>query len=237
MFNIIYVKVLRMMKLFIALLVGTGVFAASLGIVQKVDGIVKVKNKDSIKKSKVKKGDAIQPGDILSTFRNSHAVLKLADNSNVVVGERSVIVFDDALDFAQNGGKVYYKITSKDLKNKLKIKTKFAIIGIKGTTFIVSADINSSYVALKEGLIGVQSIKEEFQLYKKKVMSEFEAFKKQQEEGFEKFKKEQEEYIVMMTKEFDLEAGNVVSFSGQKAIENPLKSDEEFKTFEQMLQE
>ena len=226
-----------MKKLFLSLLLVLAVFANPVGIVQKVDGIVKVKHKDSIKKSKVKKGDAIQPGDILSTFRNSHAVLKLVDNSDVVVGERSVIAFDDALDFAQNGGKVYYKITSKDLKNKLKIKTDFAIIGIKGTTFIVSADTNSSYVALKEGLIGVQSIKEEFQLYKRKVMSEFEAFKKRQQEGFEKFKKEQEEYIVTMTKEFDLEAGNVVSFSGQKAIENPLKSDEEFKTFEQMLQE
>ena len=226
------------MKKVILLCLFVGVaFASSLGIVQKVDGIVKVKHKDSIKKMKVTKGYEILPGDIISTYRHAHAVLKLADKSSVVLSERSVIAFDTALDWKQKSGKVYYKITSKDVKNKLKIKTNFAIIGIKGTTFIVGADTNSSYVALKEGLIGIASIKEEFQLYKKKVMSEYEAYVKQQKEGFEKFKKEQEEYVMTMTKEFDLSAGNVVSFSGEKAIENPLQSKEEFKRFEQMLQE
>ena len=218
------------------LLVGS-LFASSLGIVQKVDGIVKVKHKDSIKKMKVKKGYEIRPGDIISTFRHSHAVLKLADKSSVVLDERSVIAFDAALDWKQKLGKVYYKITSKDVKNKLKIKTNFAIIGIKGTTFVVGADANSSYVALKEGLIGIASIKEEFQLYKKKVLSEYEAYIKQQQKEFEKFKKAQEEYIMTMTKAFDLKAGNVVSFSGEKAIENPLETQEEFERFEQMLRE
>ena len=226
-----------MKKIFLFLLFAVVVSANSLGIVQKVDGIVKVKHKDSIKKSKVKKGYEIQAGDILSTFRGADAVLKLADGSDVVVGERSVIAFADTLEFKQSGGKIFYKITSKDAKNKLKIKTDFAIIGIKGTTFIVSADQNSSYVALKEGLIGIASIKEEFQLYKRKVMSEYEAFVKQQQEGFEKYKRQQDEYIVTMAKEFDLEAGKIVSFKGEKAIEDPLPSDEEFKTFEQMLQE
>jgi len=226
-----------MSKLILLMLLAGVAFASSIGIVQKVDGIVKVTHKGSIKKSKVKEGYEIQAGDIISTYRNSYAVLKLADNSDVVVAQRSVIAFEDALDFKQNGGKIYYKITSKDVKNKLKIKTNFAIIGIKGTTFIVSADKNSSYVALKEGLIGIASIKEEFQLYKKKVMSEFESFMKRQQEGFEKYKKEQEEYIMTMTKQFDLQAGNVVSFSGEKAIENPLKNKQEFESFEQLLKE
>ena len=212
-------------------------FASSLGIVQKVEGIVKVKHEDSIRKLKVKRGYVIEPGDILSTFRHSYAVLKLDDNSSVVLGERAVIAFDNANDWRQNNGKIYYKITSKDVKNRLKIKTNFAIIGIKGTTFVVSAETNSSYVALKEGIVGISSIQEEFQLYKKKIMSEYEAYVKQQKEGFEKFKKEQEEYVMTMTKEFDLEAGNTVSFSGEKAIETPLQSKREFERFEQMLQE
>ena len=225
-----------MKKIALLFLMAVTAFAASLGVVQKVEGIVKVKHKDSIRKSKVKVGDAILPGDIISTYRKSHAVLKLEDNSTVALGERSVIRFEDALHLAQDGGKVYYKITSKDVKNKLKIKTDFAIIGIKGTTFIVAADVNNSYVALKEGLVGIASIKEEFQLYKKKVLDAYNAFVKQQEEGFKRYKQQQEEYVVTMTKEFDLEAGRIVSFSGEKAIEDPLASDAEFKTFEQMLQ-
>ena len=226
-----------MKNFFLLLLFATTVFANSLGIVQKVEGVVKVKHKDSIKKSRLKKGDAIAPGDIISTYRNAHAVLKLADQSDVVLGERAVIAFADQLDLRQSGGKVFYKITSKDVKNRLKIKTDFAIIGIKGTTFIVSADTNRSYVALKEGVIGIESIKEEFEHYKKKGMSEYEAFVKRQQEGFEKYKRQQEEYVVTITKEFDLESGNVVSFNGNKAIEKPLSDDDEFQTFEQMLQE
>ena len=220
---------------FLFLFLSSALFANAIGIVHKVDGIVKVKHASSIKKSKLKKGDLIQEGDIVSTFRKSHAVLKLQDGSNVVVGPKSVISFENALAFAQNEGKIYYKITSKDLKNKLKIKTNFAIIGIKGTTFIVGADDNSSFVALKEGLIGIASIKEEFRLYKQKVMSEYEAYVRKQKEGFEKFKKAQEEYVVTQTKEFDLEAGHVVSFEQNKAVEKPLKTKEEFAAFEKLL--
>ncbi len=227
-----------MKKLLLFLLaVHMTLFGSELGIVQKVEGIVKVKHKDSIKKEKVKKDYTIQSGDIISTFRKASAVLKLSDGSDVVLGEKSVIVFADALDVTQKEGKVYYKITSKDAKNKLKIKTDFAIIGIKGTTFIVSAEQNSSYVALKEGLIGIESVKAEFEHYKQKVLSQYEAFLKKQQKEFEKYKKSQEEYIVTMTKEFDLEAGNVVTFDGQKAIENKIETDKEFDEFEKMLEE
>ncbi len=212
-------------------------FGSALGIVQKVHGIVKVKHKDSIKKEKVKQGYEIQSGDIISTFRKASAVLKLKDGSDVVLDQKAVIVFADALDVTQKEGKVFYKITKKDLKNKLKIKTDFAIIGIKGTTFIVNSDQNSSYVALKEGLIGIESVKAQFEHYKQKVMSEYEAYVKQQQQGFEKYKKQQEEYVVTMTKAFDLEAGNVVTFDGQKAIENKVQTEKEFAEFEKMLED
>ena len=226
------------MKKTILLFLSAGIaLASSLGIVQKVDGIVKVKHKDSIRKSKVKSGYEIQSGDILSTFRHSHAVLKLADRSSVVLDERSVIAFETPLGWKQQGGKIYYKITSKDVRNKLKIKTPFAIIGIKGTTFIVAANEKKSYVALDEGLIGIASIKEEFRLYKKRVMAEYENYVKKQRREFEKFKKEQDGYIVTTTKEFDLHAGNVVSFSGKKAVEEPLVNREEFRIFKDLLQE
>ena len=56
-----------------------------IGIVQKVDGIVKVKHQNSIKKEKVKQGYEIQTGDIISTFRNSAAVLELKDKSKVAL--------------------------------------------------------------------------------------------------------------------------------------------------------
>ena len=216
---------------------GANLFADSLGIVQKVSGIVKVKHKDSIKKEKVQVCYEIQKGDIITTYTNALAVLKLKDGSRVVLDARSTIRFDGEENLSQKGGKVFYKITSRKARNKLHIKTSFAIIGIKGTTFIVGAERNSSFVALKEGVVGIQSIKEQFELYKKKVLDEYEAFVRKQQQEFERFKRLQEDYIVEQTAEFDLEAGKIVSFDGNKAIEDPLESEKEFEKYERMLEE
>jgi hypothetical protein len=215
----------------------TLLYANTIGIVQKVEGIVKVKQKDSIKKTKVKVGYEIKSGDIISTFRKSGAVLKLNDKSVIVLKDKATISFLDKNEVSQNEGKIYYKITSRDVKNKLKIKTNFAIIGIKGTTFIINADDKESYVALKEGLIGVESIKEEFRLYKKKVMDEFEAYKKEQQKGFEEYKSAGEEYVLEVTKSFDLQEGNVVSFDEDKVVEDKLQNDDDFKEFEDFFKD
>lgn len=211
------------------------VLANTLGVVQKVEGIVKVKPKDSIKKKKVKIGYEIQQGDIISTFRNSNAVLKLKDESVVVLGEKSTISFLAQNNVKQSEGKVYYKITSRDADNKLKIKTNFAIIGIKGTTFVIGSDTNSSYVALKEGLIGIESMKEQFILYKKQVMQQYKNYVNKQMTEFEKYKQDQIKEVGEMTKEFDLHAGKVVSFEGNKATMDKLDSQKEFEEFEKLL--
>ena len=226
-----------MKTLFVTLIIASVsmLYANVIGIVQKVDGIVKVKHKDSIKKEKLKPNYEIQEGDIISTFRNAKAVLELKDKSHVVLGSKATIVFNSPTNLEQNEGKIYYKITSRDAKNKLKIKTNFAIIGIKGTTFVVSSEQNSSYVALKEGLIGVASIKEQFRLYKQKVMDEYQKFLAQQQMEFEKFKNGQIAEYVGEAKEFDLKEGNVVSFDGDKAIEAPLDTEKDFESFEALL--
>ena len=209
-----------------------------IGLVQKVDGSVKVKSEGSIKKTKIAIGFEIKSGDLISTSKKSSAVLKLVDGSMLVLDTSSSIHFKTPSDAEQTEGKVYYKITSRDAKNSLKIKTPFAIIGIKGTTFIVDAKENGS-VSLKEGLIGITSIKEEFELYRKKVQEEFNNYISDQQSAFEKYKNEQNKYAVAeRTKEFDLESGNRISFDGNKVNEDSWKkSDElEFERFKKMME-
>ena len=108
-------------------------------------------------------------------------------------------------------GRVYYKITSRDSKNAIKVKTPFAIIGIKGTTFVVSVGEKSS-VKLKEGLVGIQSIKEEFELYRKAIRAEYNNYVSKQQSEYEKFLSEQNKGKAELTKEFDLQAGNTIVF-------------------------
>ena len=210
--------------------------SAVVGSVSKVVGSVKVKSEGSFKKSKLKPEQKVKEGDLITTSKKGGVVINLIDGSNVVLDKSSSILFSKNNSLEQQGGKVFYKITSRDAKNSLKIKTPFAIIGIKGTTFTISADKENESVALKEGRIGVTSLEEEFALYRKEVLAKYNAYVKEQMEGFEKFKggdKPEPE----MTKEFDLEEGNVISFSDNTVKESAWdeKDDAEFDIYEKML--
>ena len=228
------------MRIFLVLLLSVlfGVVSASsvVGSIEKLKGNVKVKSEDSIRKSKVKVGLEVKAGDLIITSRNAFAEIKLKDGSQVVLDESSSIIFNSAYSAEQNGGKIYYKISSRDAKNSLKIKTPFAIIGIKGTTFIINATKDAS-VSLKEGLIGVQSIKEEFELYRKEVQKQFEDFMAQQQAAYDEYKQVQRPGFVEKTKEFDLKEKRSVSFDGNKASEREWTKadDEEFKYFQELM--
>ena len=210
---------------------------SAVGTIESVKGSVKVKSEGSFKKSKLKVGSEIKSGDLITTSKKGTAILKLSDGSTLVLDVSSSIHFASSTDAEQTSGKIYYKITSRDAKNSLKVKTPFAIIGIKGTTFIVNATEDAS-VKLKEGLIGIASMKEEFNLYRKKVEEEFNKFKAQQMSEFEKFKNAQNQYAApVKTKEFDLKEGNTVSFSDNDVKEDAWTKDDdaEFDYFEAMI--
>ena len=208
-----------------------------IGFVQKVDGSVKVKHEGSFKKNQVKKDLEIRSGDLITTSKKGTAVLKLVDGSVLVLDVSSSLHFKTPSDAEQTEGKIYYKITSRDAKNSLKIKTPFAIIGIKGTTFVVNATGKAS-IKLEEGLIGIKSIKENFKLYRKAVMAEYDKYLSSQESEFQKYKNKQKKGAVEITKEFDLHAGNSISFDDNEVNEKSFSDDDkkEFERFKKMME-
>ena len=228
---------MKKMILTLILILTTSLSASVVGSVTKVVGSVKVKSDGSFKKSKVKQNQEIKNGDLITTSKSGKVVINLIDGSDVVLDKSSSIHFTTNNSIEQNGGKVFYKIASRDAKNSLKIKTPFAIIGIKGTTFTVNAQKDNESVALKEGLIGVTSIEEQFALYRKEVLAKYNAYVTEQMQGFEKYKNAGKEPEPEMTKEFDLKAGNVISFSGKTVKESAWNDndDTEFDDFEKMI--
>ena len=208
-----------------------------IGSIKKVNGNVKVKHEGSIKKSKVKLDYEISSGDLIVSARDASTVIALADGSILALSESSSIHFKSLTNAEQFEGKIYYKITSRDAKSSLKIKTPFAIIGIKGTNFVVDASQNKAII-LKEGLIGIRSLKEEFNLYRKKVLSEYEEYKRSQMSEYEKYKRAPGAYeLPVQTKEFDLEAGNSVTFNENRVNEDALtqENDSDFEYFETLI--
>ncbi len=223
---------LLIQTLLVTSLFSSTVFAEKIGVLAKSSGKVKVLKKDSIKKEKVKAGYEVNAGDLLITYKNAHVMIKLLDGSDVVLDKNSQIQFMAENEIHQNKGSVYYNIVKRGKKNSLKIKTEFAIIGIKGTTFIVNDKNETKGVSLKEGLIGVASLHEEFELHRKKVMDEYARYKAEQEMGFEAFKKSMEEDIITNVKEFDLEAGKSISFGANDRVDERAFKEEQEQQFE-----
>lgn len=211
--------------------------SAAVGTVELLKGVVKIKSESSIKKSKVILGQEVKAGDMIISSKNASVKLKLTDGSVLVLDERSTIHFSSLIEASQIEGKVLYKITSRDSRNSLKVKTPFAIIGIKGTTFIINATEDES-VSLQEGLIGVSAIDAEFELYRKKVQKEFDDYVSEQDLAFEEFKNEQNKYaIAEPTREFDLQAGNKISFNDNVVNEDAFDKDDnsDFEYFEKLI--
>ena len=214
--------------------------SVSLGRVSFVDGIVKIKRAGTIKKERVVLGTEVNSGDLLMTSQKSVVKIELSDASVLVLAQQSSVLFNSLKALDQKKGKVLYKITSRNAKNSLKVKTPFAIIGIKGTTFIVNAQEKNSYVTLKEGLIGIASLKKEFALYRQKREREFDTYRSQQQSKFEKFKNAQNEYEkVEYTKIFDLNKGHRVFFGNASVKEDVMDdtAESEFAFFEKIVQE
>ncbi len=215
----------------------TGLNANSIiGNVKFVDGRVKVKSEGSLKKSKLFIDSEIKKGDLVTTSKNSKAIIKLIDETVLILDESSTLHLISLNDTAQESGKVYYKVTSRDAKNSLRVKTPFAIIGIKGTTFIIEAGKKDS-IKLKEGLVSIESIKDDFELYRKEVQKQFDDFISSEQAAFEEYKQAQRPGFAEITNKFDLQAGKSVSFDNNKAKENSWTrdDDDEFEKFERLM--
>ncbi len=214
----------------------------------KFDGIVKSLKDGALKKLQVEEGEHLNPGDIVMTYRHASVMLELINGSRIVLDEKAILRFAQSDMIQQRGGAIYYEITKRDAKNSLKVRTPFAIIGIKGTTFIINADDNPN-IALKEGIVNIKSIKDKFELYRERAQKKVDnyrakeqhkvdEYRKEQAEALKAYKASQERYIKEYRASFELHSGRSVSFNKQRAEETPMRDQDtkQFEYFEALIQ-
>jgi len=217
----------------------------ALAVIVQIDGKAKLLPNESIKKHKAKLGESLQAGDKLITYKDAKVILRLLDNSNIILNESSEITVISETSLEQESGEIYYKIKKRTKSKGLKVKTPFSIIGIKGTEFIVNT-ANDGQIALNEGLVGIESLRADFELHKKQIMDEFNEYKRKQDKEFAKYKNPTGEEVVSYVKEFDLEASHVLNFGDKSNCDIECESyvtddmfDEEieemFSDYQQML--
>lgn len=201
----------------------------TVGKVQKFKGQILLKKKSEFKAVPVKKDNTPIPEETtLRTKNNSTAHIILVDGSEIFMDERSIVTIDGAKTVNTGAGKIVFDIKKQGEGTGVKIDLKTAVIGVKGTKFIVEvkdADKGIANVYLKEGKLGFTSKKGDFKKYKPVQIDEYEAYRKKQLGEYDEYKKKLEEEFAEFVKEFDLEAGKAVSINGNEVRDSDIPED------------
>ena len=99
-------------------------------------------------------------------------------------------------------GTVLFDIRKRGKSRGLTIATKTAVIGVKGTQFLVRDTDDSIAVFLNEGKVEVTPIDGQFKHYKAKTTNSFESYSQQINHQFTKKKAEMTQGVASMKREF-----------------------------------
>ncbi len=197
------------------------------GNIEKFEGKVILYPYGGVKGVAAKNGMEFKVKDSVRTFQKSNAFIKFIDSSKIVVNENSILYVKDITNLNLKNGKVVFDIQKQGDKEGIKIATKTAIIGVKGTKFLVAVSNNEVDVILKEGEISVKAVKGDFKRYLQKEEEDYEKFVKDTKEDYEEYKRKMQEEFVEFVKEFTMKDEMGVSIKG-----NEVRNIKDLKEFE-----
>jgi len=239
-------------KTFVALIVGLFMSLLSLtsaadqekfrGKVLKFSGDVEVVDAKGEARVVKQADEALNEMDTIVTKKGAKIVVQFDDGALSVLDEKSRLRVEKTSWFSYLGGKVYFTF-KKVFGNgeSRRIKTRAATLGIRGTTFIISDNEKGESVALKEGLLDVESNGPVFEIHKQKIMDEFSQFKQQHEQAQQDMKDEFEQYKQQATGEFieyrqqfTLQPNRIIKLSGYRVDEAEMNdaNKADFESFE-----
>jgi hypothetical protein len=137
-----------------ALMVSGSAMAADVGLVKVSKGDVRIQRGDARLAATV--GSTVQPSDVIVTGADGSAGITFSDNSLVSVGPNSVFAIDKySFDTTTHVGEFegnlkkgrLAAISGKMVKQSpesMKIRTPSAVMGVRGTEFLVQVDDPSS---------------------------------------------------------------------------------------------
>lgn len=199
---------------------------SEVAVLDKYEGTVKHLPDGAVKGIKVRRNKLVlKVNDGLQTKRKSKAFLSLVDGSKIILTERSHIHFDGLSKVSTTEGRVLFHIQKKGGLKGFEIATGTAVIGVKGTKFLVDSQGDKLNVYMNEGVVSVEATKGQFKRYKQKQIDEFDAFQKGLTNEFEEYKKNLEEEFVEFVKSFDVKAGSAISIDGDELREVNVPDD------------
>ncbi len=212
------------------------------GKVLKFSGDVEVVNASGEKRLVKNMDEALNERDTIVTKNGASIVVQFDDGVLSVLDEKSRLRVEKTSWFSYLGGKVYFTFKNY-FGEPRRVKTRAATIGVRGTTFIISENEkqNGEIVALKEGLLQIESTGPAFEIHRKKIIDEFSQFKQQRQQEkqamqneYEQYKQQTRQEFIEYRRQFTLQPNRVINLSGYRvdetAMSEAIKAD--FELFE-----
>lgn len=182
---------------------------------------VTVVRTDSGSSEKVNRNDiTIFVGDSIKTGERSKVYIILEDTSRLIVNEKTTFKAEKIHQVRVNKGSALFKIARKVRKitrRQFRVKTPTAIIGVKGTQYMVQLDERGTNVFVKSGRVSAESPTGGLIKYYNTMENEFHTAIKEAEKEYSDFKKQAEEEYAEMVKSLDIKAGQAITISSRYA--------------------
>ncbi len=212
------------MKLFALLVLSAHLLfsAAPSANIATLSGEARIFTKGEIAPKNASVSTPLNVGQTLKTRLKTEAGVTFSDSTKIVVGANSSLEISDVKKLAVNGEKVLFKITKQSDLKGLVITTPTAIIGVRGTQFMIAKDGKNQTIFLKEGEITVKSPDGLFKNYLTSIEDEFNAYKEELEKEF-----------AVYVEEFTMKGTTGITISGNEVHSKPYTKeiDAEFEAF------
>jgi hypothetical protein len=193
-------------------------------------------------------GKEISTGSEIITEGNQKLAMKTTAGDIIVVDANSHLVIKNLSLLNQLFGKIYFLFAPR-LNNKVEVQTVTALIGIRGTNFLLttSNDGGADLISLENGKLNIDSPDSmPFKIYKEKEIDEFDQFKEKAEAGlkqinteFKSFKKDLDREFVEYKLSMVLSAGKTVKIVGRDVVTIDLTDEQqnEIDAFKQFIKD
>ena len=217
------------------------------GKVLKFDGDVEVVDARGESRTIKENDEPVNEMDTIVTKDGARVIVQFDDGALSVLDEKSRLRVEKTSWFSYLGGKVYFTF-KKVFGEPRQVKTRAATIGVRGTTFIISeiGENGGETMALKEGLLDIESTGPAFEIHKQKELDEFERFRLEQQaaraqmkDEFEQYKKQAMREFVEYRSIFTLQPNRVINLTGYRVDETAMTeaNKADFEAFESEAEE
>jgi len=180
---------------------------------------------------------------VLVTGSNGRAVVRVGEDGYMIIEENSRVEIDrengHSNFFRHVTGMIYYAMNAlRASRRPTEIRTDAALLGIRGTRFLVADLPDRKEVGVRKGLVSITSPGEDFEIHRQTQEDEFRAFKREGREAiadekrqFSEYKATAEREFIEYKREFGLGENRMATFDGNRVVERSL-SDESRKEME-----